>query len=111
MDQIAKYIEQKLSPGGACVKLGYCASSGGRGRKIKGPSRRHEKKMKSVCQLCSTYERIVEKKNEIYQANSKKMRDYVEVFCRNTADGEVAEKVLSNIKVSALRSCSSVNCL
>ena len=95
MDEIAKYIEQKLSPGYVCVKLGFCANtSKGRWYKpLKRPSKKHKKTMKSVCNACSAYETFVQRKLDLYQANSKKMREYIQLYCRNAADTVDEEKV------------------
>ena len=96
VDEIAQYIEKRLSPGAVCVELGICPKTkrGLRYEALQRPSKDHSLKVKSVCQACNKYESFIEQYVKEYKTSSKKMREMITANCHNSADSIMEGKVM-----------------
>ena len=94
IDDIVQYIEQKLLPGEVCVKLGICTKTGDmRYTTFRRPSRKHQRRLKSVCKACSRYEKFIEEHLKVYKSSSQKMRGLIAANCADWASSAMEEKV------------------
>ena len=98
MDKIAHYIEQRLSPGDVCKKLGYCPGSVGNIEfgKLKSavvPERRTTKlKSKAACEICATVANIIQYSIQFSGKTIGQVSELVKTFC-NKKPEEQREKV------------------
>ena len=97
VEEIAGYIEQRLSPGDVCKKLGYCpGKTGGIIRLAQSLSmkelRPRKKQSKKSCEICKTVVSIVEYSIRFTNSTIESIEESIKMFCNMKPKGE-REKV------------------
>ena len=111
MDKIAQYIEQRLSPGDVCKKLGYCPGSVGNiefGKLNAAVAVRDRRGIRSnrkaACEICRTVTSIVEYSIKFTNSTIAEISELIEMFCNDKP-----EKQRSQVCCFLLQNCSRIN--